>query len=278
MAGPRRVRELDGDWRSDCTVAPELEIYDVRDEEILARHAEWSLEHGINWWWMSWWARNHVSDDVFESFCAADATDNVEFSVLFESAGLLEWDEGAVNFDDAVNRERLADYFRYFEDQFFGEPYYGRPVIFMFFSLAYEGDLEAAFAEAKANIEADPYLVVNFGSVHDWTDPTEGQRERLDAFDAVTTYSSCKPREDIDDIEFVDRVMRAYAEWHDACADRGTAFILQVMPGYDDTRITHVSGREPHRCSLGTRSASRICATEPANSLTMTSTRPSSPR
>lgn len=152
------------------------------------------------------------------------------------------------------NRERLAHYSRYFEDQFFGEPNYGRvdgrPVVFMFSSLAYEGDLEAAFAEAKADIEADPYLVgdevVDFGSTHDRTGPTEGQRERLEAFDAVTTYSSWKPREDIGEFGIVDRVMRAYAEWHDACADRGTAFIPQVMPGYDDTRITHVPGREPH--------------------------------
>lgn len=245
----------DDDWTGECVPKPARGNYDCTDESVIEEHAAESLDHGLNWWWMSWWGEDHVSDDVFESFLRTDGTNDVGFSVLYESAGLLEWtDDGTADLDDPVNRDRLVEHFEYFEEEFFDEPNYvhfdGKPVVFMFSSQQYVGDVAAAFDAVEDAIGREIYFVgdevVDFTDVGNWTGPTEAELEALPAYDAVTTYSSWKPREDIDDVDFVDRVMDCYAEWEDACREHDVAFIPQVMPGYDDTAITHVSGREAH--------------------------------
>ncbi|WP_317175711.1 glycoside hydrolase family 99-like domain-containing protein [Halomontanus rarus] len=241
-------------WADECVMDPVLGNYDGTDSEVIQQHIDWSLDHGLNWWWMSWWGRDegpentNSSDKMIRSFLETEGADRMPFSILYESTGLLEWtDDGTVDLDDPENRSRLRDHFEYFAENFFDQPNYrridGKPAVFMYVSRTYTGDIEAALSEAKEAAGEDLYLI---GDFVDWEPPSDDDREAIRHYDAITTYNSYKPREDIDEIDFVDRVVSGFEEWQAAADEQNVAFIPEVIPGFDDTEITHVPDRPAH--------------------------------
>nr|WP_303647847.1 glycoside hydrolase family 99-like domain-containing protein [Haloarchaeobius sp. HME9146] len=222
------------DWTEWTVSDPVLGEYSADDARVVDQHLKWCLEYGIDWLSVSWWGPESGSDTALNgTLVEMERFDDVQFSILYETVGRLEAYE--YDLDRSAARERLQSDFEYLAERYFGRENYlhidSQPVVYFYVSNNLSGDVEAAFADATANLDTDLYVLagIPFGSA-------PATYPIIDVADAVTSYNPYSPRADIeavfhDNYEQGNKVMNLGAR----VADIG--FVPVVIPGFNDTGI-----------------------------------------
>jgi len=234
------------DWPAESPEQPVLGSYDARDPEIIAQHLEWCQDYGVDWLSMSWWGQNSPEDITIRDYILEQSLGETTFSIFYETPGMLTADsDGTFNLSSSQNREQLISDVEYLSDTYFTHPAYrridGRPVFYLYIAREYRGDIAAIF-DALRDASADGLYIIadliRFGPPLDTDDPL------IEAADAVTSYSMYSPLDDIND-RFVERATDVYDYWTEPLAQADTEFMPVVLPGYDDSELTHVDRDNP---------------------------------
>ena len=242
----------DRHWDEGYRGTPVLGEYDSADPVTINRHIDWATEYSVDFFAISWWGQRSFEDTVMRGpFLDAIAGRDFRFAILYESAGLLNLNQGKINLDDPAVRKQLTTDFTYLAKTTFQHPNAltigGRPVIFLYLTRTFTGDVKTALQQAKtaaiAAGSAEPYII---GDEVYWQYPNA---ERIRLFDGVTAYNMHTSVPNIAD-GFAENVDRQYRLWAKITAQQGIAFIPNILPGFDDTAVRPEAGhpRDTPQC------------------------------
>ena len=228
-------------WLERVPGTPLLGEYSSSDQEVANQHVKWALEHGINWFNISWWGPESDENRILkEKFLTADLAEQIQFSILYESAGRFRSSREDMNFFEfsgGDNDNQLVADFEYLENTYFSKENYlkidDRPVVFIYLASSMGGRVKEAFSEAKERLDSNPYLIGDVLSAG----PAVLQREYMDLFDAVSIYNLYNPKvvSDRDFSEFVDHIDKTSLDWKLAAEHADFDYIPNVIPGYNDS-------------------------------------------
>ena len=229
----------DRHWDSGYRGTPLLGEYDSSQTDVIAQHISWANTYGIDFFAISWWGQNSFEDNVIHGpFFETLETNPFRFAILYESAGLLNLQDGKIDMDNALVREQLVSDFSYLAKNTFQHPLAfkidDRPVIFLYLTRTFVGDISSALEEAKRAVASqgcpEPFIV---GDEVYWQYPN---RERINHFDGVTAYNMHTSVPNIAD-GFAENVERQYELWAKITEQNGITFIPNILPGFDDTAV-----------------------------------------
>jgi hypothetical protein len=137
-----------------------------------------------------------------------------------------------------ANKKKFVSDMDYLARAFFGRPNYlyigDRPVVFLYLSRIFVGDVAQALIDARAAIKKetgkDAFII---GDEVYWGSPTP---ERLPLFDGITNYNMHASVPDIAE-NFNEKVASHYQIWAQAAERAGVTFIPNVLPGFDDSGV-----------------------------------------
>lgn len=227
------------DWLSEVPATPSLREYDSRTASVVKKHIEWSKRAGIDSWCINWAPTTQRGTWIEDQFIPAEGSQDLEFCMQPATLGRFQWEDNRVNFDDGYNRRVLREDLELFERRYFGESNYlridGRPVVYYFSFLSFEGDVRKAFEDAIAALDEKPYLIADARA----NSTIVLYEDRLQPFDAVSPYNPYDPTvvENSDFDTFLHTVENRYLQWSLATENSGHNFHPTVIPGYDDTMV-----------------------------------------
>lgn len=234
----------DGEWSLESPSTPVLGNYNSTESDVIARHVDWCHSAGITWLNASWWGPSshsnaRLADEILDHHRAGE----LEWSILYEVPGRFAG--GIVDMDDPANRDRLREDLVFLAEEFFERDLYkridDRPVLYIYSanSLGERGDLVEAYELAVAAIDDEPYLIA------DVIDPTTlGTPDVVEIADALTIYNPYVARQDIESV-FDGQLEKSYRAWHVARGLVDVDLIPTVIPGFNDSELTHVDRDNP---------------------------------
>ncbi|NEU58612.1 glycoside hydrolase family 99-like domain-containing protein [Halorussus sp. MSC15.2] len=218
---------------------PALGEYSARNPEVISQHVEWATTHGIDFFSMSWWGQGSWEDVTIKDYVlpTVPATE-VDFHILYEPFGTLDGEPGSIDLDNPSNRRQLVEDFAYLDRTYFGRENYlqidDKPVVFMYTTGSFHGDIESALAAVRDTVSEGVYLIADFV---DWRrPPLPRHRQLMRSFDAVSSYNMYKPYEDINR-NFAQRMARFYPSWLLAAKESDVDFLPMVTPGFNNTDV-----------------------------------------
>ncbi len=226
-------------WKQGYRGTPALGQYASGDPQVIAQQIDWAAGHGIDFFAASWWGAKSFEDNVIRTrFLAAPSAGRMRFAILYESGVLLKRTGASIDLDDNANRTKFVEDMKYVASTFFHRPNYlqigGRPVVFLYLSRVFAGNVALAMGQARAAVKTatgkDMFIV---GDEVYWQPPAA---DRLKLYDGVTGYNMHAARPDIAD-GFAAKVVKQYQLWSQAADTAGVAFIPGVIPGFDDTAV-----------------------------------------
>jgi hypothetical protein len=236
----------DGEWSLESPYTPTLGNYDARDPDVIEQHIDWCHYAGVQWLNAVWTGPDTPIDKNLKNHILTHPRANeLEWSIFYDTLiinNLSDDDVSSVDLSDDETATRLKDHIAYVADEYFGREYYktidDRPVFYTWLGGSYVGDPAAVFTEAFDEAGVDPYFIVGTG------------RTRFEAIelseiaDAITTYNPYTPRPDIEDV-FLDEMESTYRSWYLTADVTGHDIIPTVIPGFNDSEITHVERDNP---------------------------------
>ena len=242
------------DWNSVGTpvIGNSKNGYNSRNKEVINQHIKWAVEHGINWFSMSWW--EHTDDVIKDHFLEADPIDDVKFSMLYEVNGWFDLTEDKlIDFDSKTNRQILQENLQHLENTYFNHPSHlqidGRPPLFVFRTDSFRGNVAEAWSEAKNSIDSDPYLIAdNLGG-----GAKQLFQDYMEEFDAATIYNPYTPEALAENNfqHFKEYLVEKNEKWLLATKYTDVDFIPVVLPRYNDTPVPNRDGTVLERSSEG---------------------------
>jgi hypothetical protein len=227
-----------GEWSLESPSTPVLGNYNSADPEVIEQHIDWCRRAGISWLNVSWWGPSSSHDHrLQDDILAHPRADELQWSILYETIGRIG--SGRVEMDAEHVQERFTSDLVYLAETYFQRDSYkhidDRPVLYIWVSQVFGGDVESAYEAAVEEAGVDPYLVVDipFRSGMD-THPM------VEVADAVTTYNPYDVDGQSAD-EFVDSLETGYRTWYRAAEYVDVELVPTAMPGFDDTELTHDS-------------------------------------
>lgn len=229
------------DWLDEAPENPSaFGAYDARDPEIIEKHLELCQDYGIDWLSVSWWGQGGAEDITLRDHFLEGPLGETEFSIFYETPGILD------SYDlDGQGGDQLVSDVEYLSETYFDHSNYrridGRPVIYLYISGVFEGDIEAAYQRMRDAAPDGLYIIsdlIRHGP------PLDRHMDVLTASDAVTSYTMYTPDESRH-ADFVDNVTDIYDDWMVPISEHDTEFIPVALPGYDDTELKHVDRDNP---------------------------------
>lgn len=234
----------DGEWSLESPYTPTLGNYDARDPDVVEQHIDWCHYAGVQWLNAVWTGpESPIDKNLRNHVLAHPRAEELEWSIFYDTLIINSvYDGSSVDLSREGAANRLKSHVDYLAEEYFDREYYrtidGRPVLTTWLGSAYTGDPAAVFEEAFDEAGVDPYFVVGIGG-----QPIDAV-ELTEIADAVTVYNPYKPREDIEEV-FLDQMEATYRSWHLASELTGHDVIPSVIPGFNDSEITHVERDNP---------------------------------
>ena len=231
---------------------PLLGEYTSRDELVINQQIDWAAGHGVDFFIASWWGRFDPTDSAIKAFSQAELADEIQFTIIYESFGLLLVDtNGEIDLSNPINKEQLVSDFSYLATTFFQNPNYltvdGKPVVVLYLSRIFVGNITEAFDAARAAVkDATGQDVFILGDEVWWQEPEES---RLSLYDGITGYIMHSWDQAILD-NFNAEVEAHYEKWAQAAQSAGIYFVPGVIPGFDDRGYDPISITPPIPRSL----------------------------
>lgn len=233
-----------GEWSLESPYTPTLGNYDARDPAVVEQHIDWCHYAGIQWLNAVWTGPDSPIDKNLKNHVLSHPrAGELEWSIFYDTLIIGNaYGGSSVDLSEEGAANRLKDHIAYLAEEYFDREYYktidGRPVLTTWLASAYTGDPASVFTEAFEEAGVDPYFVVGIG----------GQAidavELTEIADAVTVYNPYRPREDIEEV-FLDQMESTYRSWYLASELTDHDVIPSVIPGFNDSEITHVERDNP---------------------------------
>jgi len=233
-----------GEWSRESPYTPTLGNYDSRNDEVIERHIDWCHYAGVQWLNAVWTGPGSPIDQNLRNHVLPHPrAGELDWSMFYDTLIIHDTYDGAsVDLRDERTAATLKENIAYLAAEYFERDDYktidGRPVLTTWLGSAYTGDPVAVFEEAFDEAGVDPYFIVGIGGRSiDAVDLSE-------LADAVTTYNPYTPRDDIEEV-FLDGMESMYRSWFLAGEETGHDVIPTVIPGFNDSAITHVERDNP---------------------------------
>ncbi|WP_049980701.1 CARDB domain-containing protein [Halolamina rubra] len=233
-----------GEWSLESPYTPTLGNYDARDDAVIEQHIDWCHYAGVQWLNAVWTGPySPIDKNLKNHILPHPRADELEWSIFYDTliiSGI--YDGSSVDLSEERVANELKENIAYLADEYFDRECYktidGRPVLTTWLGGAYTGDPAAVFAEAFDEAGVDPYFVVGIGGR-----PIDAV-ELTEIADAVTVYNPYTPRENIEEV-FLDQLESTYRSWYLAGETTGHDVIPSVIPGFNDSELTHVDRDNP---------------------------------
>jgi glycoprotein endo-alpha-1,2-mannosidase len=267
--GPGKSGGFENSIGGDVTaVSPWLGKYVASDPEVVEQQIKWAVDYGVDAFSIEWTTPRgegccgSMEDTLDDVFLKSPNIDKVRWAIfydfplrLMQSKGLEQYARD-FNFDEPrVSTTLIAD-FKRFAKKYFGNPQYltidGRPVIYIWATNAFQGDLEGALREARQAVAEEGYDVYIVG---DEVMAGNFDRHHASLFDANTTFTflipGLNPRYWSDIGDAIPEVDRTFAQWQNNIAglhviDRQDLVNFQPAwaPQYDE-RFSQIGNPKP---------------------------------
>lgn len=228
-------------WSEGYTNKPTRGLYDSRNKDIINEHIDEATGHGIDFFNISWWGPNSWEDiTIRDFFLAADLINEIKFSIFYETLGTLKWT--GVDFDDRANINRLIADFKYIAEEYFDHPSYlkidGRPVVSIYLTRIFSGDIESAISELRTEMNTLGYDIFILADEVYWQSPdTERQKNRTRLYDGVFSYNMHASEPNIDE-GFVNQALQKFMEWKASADELSIEFVPNVLPSFDASNLS----------------------------------------
>lgn len=233
-----------GEWSRESPYTPTLGNYDSRKQDIIEQHIDWCHYAGVQWLNAVWTGPGSPIDQNLKNHILSHSrAAELDWSMFYDTLIIHDTYDGAsVDLSDERTAAKLKENIAYLADEYFERDDYktidGRPVLSTWLGSAYTGDSVSVFNEAFDEAGVEPYFIVGIGGQSiDAVDLSE-------IADAVTTYNPYTPRDDIEEV-FLDEMESMYRSWFLAGKETGHDVIPTVIPGFNDSAITHVERDNP---------------------------------
>ena len=233
-----------GEWSRESPYTPTLGNYDSRKQDIIEQHIDWCHYAGVQWLNAVWTGPGSPIDQNLKNHILSHSrAAELDWSMFYDTLIIHDTYDGAsVDLSDERTAAKLKENIAYLADEYFERDDYktidGRPVLSTWLGSAYTGDPVSVFNEAFDEAGVEPYFIVGIGGQSiDAVDLSE-------IADAVTTYNPYTPRDDIEEV-FLDEMESMYRSWFLAGKETGHDVIPTVIPGFNDSAITHVERDNP---------------------------------
>ena len=220
---------------------PLLGEYKSRNQAVIRQHQEWSEAYGIDSWICSWWGKGKKTDKVLRKRILPELEGTkTKLAIFYESAGLLGMKRGQIRVDESAIQQLSKD-IRYLARHFFAHPNYlkieGKPVLFIYLTRTFYGQVETAFQAMRATAQAEGYELYIVGDEVFWQRPNV---QHLQLLDAVTPYNMHGPRQYDGyppETNFLEDVSSQYQIYRYVGKKYNTAFIPNAFPGFNDRGV-----------------------------------------
>lgn len=226
---------------TDPVQEPLLGFYSNRDDQVVERHLQWSREYGIDNWICSWWGPESWENNTILDFVSPNLHESdVTYCLFYESAGLLNMQNGRINFDEQ-RTNIFRQHFKFIANQFFDDPAYykidGRPVVYIYLTRTFEGDYVNAIQWVRQDIAEMGFDLFLIGDEVYWGSPNF---TRIAALDGITAYNMHGPHEYDGypmETRFLEKVAEKYTTFRFIANLANTVFIPKIMPGFNDRGV-----------------------------------------
>ena len=226
-------------WEEGYLGKPTLGEYDSADPAVIRQQIAWATDHGIDLFVASWWGQGSKEDTILStSFPGVIEGSDFRFAILYETPGLLGMEGGHIRLTDAETQQQLIDDVTYLARTYLDHPNYlrteGRPVLFLYLTRAFTGDIQSTMDAVREAVRAEvgePAFII--GDEVYWQSPSS---LRIGPYDGVTAYNMHTSVPGIAE-GFAGKVAEQYASWARKTATEGVAFIPDILPGFDDTGV-----------------------------------------
>lgn len=211
-------------------------LYDSANPEVVGEHIAQSLCGGLDFWAVSWWGPESLTDTVFKDVILKHPdAGKLKYAVLYESTGRMG------SFADPGYQYWISD-LKYMKETYFSNPNYltinGRPVVFVYLTREYFRNKGQDALKQMREQFPEIYLVgddVFFGS-----NPASGYKsEWAENFDAVTVYDVYG--QSIGSLgatqKAIEFLAANYRQAKTAANNVGVGFMPTIAPGYNDTAV-----------------------------------------
>jgi hypothetical protein len=186
------------------------ETYWASDPAVVHQQIEWAVEYGVDAFSIEWTTPRGVGccgsmeDTLDNVFLKSPNINKVRWVIFYDFILRLDQTSGLkqyvrnLDFDEPEVYDTFVSDFRHFAQKYFGHPQYlkidGRPVIYIWATNAYSGNLEGAIREARAEVADLGYDVFIVGDevVANHYDPYHAS-----LFDGNSTFTFLIPGLDI---------------------------------------------------------------------------------
>jgi len=231
---------------------PQLGHYDSRDRAVARRHVQWAKQAGLDFFMVSWISPNGREDQNFQHAILPEIEQQgFRFAFHYETALALNLPAGKpLDFDQKrEDGSRAGDQFVAHFD-YLADTYLKRRS-----HLASNGKAVVQVYLVRDMVHAGPYLkrvrdrlrkrgieLYLIADVVFWAPPESYDWALLkEHFQAITAYNMYyRP-------EFLDKTRAQFQACDRMARENGLAFIPNVMPGYDDTRLRGRDRETLHR-------------------------------
>lgn len=236
----------DGEWSLESPYTPTLGNYNSADPEVVEQHIDWCHYAGVQWLNAVWTGPGGPIDDNLKNHILPHPrASELAWSIFYDTLIIhhLTADHVTeVDLSDEHTASKVKEYIAYVADEYFDREYYktidGRPVLTTWLGGSFTGDPAAVFTEAFEEAGVDPYFIVGIGN-----QPIDAV-ELTEIADAVTLYMPYMPRDDIEEV-FLNEMESLYRSWYLGTQVTGQDVVPTVIPGFNDTEITHVDRDNP---------------------------------
>jgi archaellum component FlaC len=191
-------------WRDGHKYMPLLGEYRSDDPIVMSKHIDWATGHGIDVFAVSWtgYESGDVKyfDDNLKLLFNITLSKDINIMILYESPGRLKttgnpsapWEK---DLSDEENLKTLLEDFKYLSRNYFNKENYfridGHPVVYIYDSAAFIGDVAGAIEKLKNVVRKEGYDIFLISDhVHPYVLPGSNLiwEERAKQFDGITSW------------------------------------------------------------------------------------------
>ncbi|MEX0599031.1 MAG: T9SS type A sorting domain-containing protein, partial [Rhodothermales bacterium] len=172
---------------------PALGFYDSRDSAVIDQHIAWSEENGIDVWAISWWGplQSGNNETIRDYIAPRLLGRSVRYCAFMEFLIHPEGDNAPTGIGDREIDLFIQYFSQLAEDHFVHPNYYtfeGRPVVFLYSTFNYFGDLQAAFGQIRQAMRDRGYEVYLIGDEMGYELGDPAPEDHMFFLDATTWY------------------------------------------------------------------------------------------
>jgi hypothetical protein len=161
----------DGSGRPVVRVSPKLGEYHSSDPAVARQQIDWAADNGVDAFSIEWISPRgelgSIEDNLDDGFLKAPNLCRIRWLIFYDFVLRLVWQKidisNGIDFDNPTIRQLFVSDMIHFADKYFAQPQYfkldGRPVVYVYGTWNWRGDVAGAVAQARAALRQRGYDV-----------------------------------------------------------------------------------------------------------------------